>query len=371
MTHINQLLQLLVTLMTLSLSSKIKIKFEDTNWMDECPWDPPSVPINEKDVIGRLKYIANNSTKLFETLSVVKQGKTYSLGRAYTQDMLKWNIGGGTKMERNFSTKLLYDGPIGKNKAFFSQQKVCCTAMGNVATQFDALGQIFFLDNKNPSCEASDSDAENENCNLDAEDPSNWIFYNNFRGDQVVKDWGIKYLGVENVNIPFITRAILLDIAGLKNTKILDGGYEITIQDMKDALKAQNLDIDKDILWGDMIIFYSGWGELFEDKKPIFWLKEPGIGLDIVDFAIENGIVLLGSDAWGLEVYPNPNADIFIPVHHKWCVCHGGYIHELLYLDGWINDARKGLAAWIGAYVYNPVPFKGGVGSPGAPIIML
>eukprot|EP01084_Bolivina_argentea_P140119 246421_1 len=143
MTHMNQLLSLLVTLLTLSVSFQTKIKFEDTNWMDECPWDPMDTPINEKDVIGRLKYIANNSTKLFETLSVVKQGKTYSLGRIYTQDMLI--IHEGTRMERNFTTKLLYDGPIGKNKAFFSQQKVCCTAMGNIATQFDALGQIFFL----------------------------------------------------------------------------------------------------------------------------------------------------------------------------------------------------------------------------------
>eukprot|EP00483_Globobulimina_turgida_P012474 UN12497 len=98
---------------------------------------------------------------------------------------------------------------------------------------------------------------------------------------------------------------------------------------------------------------------------------EPGVGLEIVDFAIEKGIVMLGSDAWGCEVFPNPNKDLFIPIHHKWCVCHGGYIHELLYLTDWINDARQGLVSWIGAYMYNPVAFKGGVGSPGAPIVIV
>ena len=336
--------------------------------MEECPWDTSETPIDKKDVIGRLKFIANNSTKLFETLSIVKQGKTYSLGRIYKRDMLILNE--GNRMERNFSTQLLYDGPIGKNKAFFSQQHVQCTAMGNVGTQFDAIGQIFFVDNqKKQSC--TDSDGDESTCNDIEQDPANWVFYNNFRGDQVVKDWGVNHLGVEQVNIPIISRAILLDIAGLKGVERLGDEYEITMDDMKDALIKQGIDIKKDIKWGDILIFYSGWGQLYEDKVPKFWLKEPGVGLDIVDFALENGIVMLGSDAWGLEVFPNPNKDLFIPVHHKWCVCHGGYIHELLYLDEWIKDARDDKSPWIGAYVYNPVPIEGGVGSPGAPIIML
>eukprot|EP01083_Nonionella_stella_P222747 794549_1 len=143
-----------------------------------------------------------------------------------------------------------------------------------------------------------------------------------------------------------------------------------SVNDIENALKLQNMNVN-DILWGDILLLHSGHSKLAERNDPNFWNYEPGPGLDVVEFAASKGIVMLGSDSGAMERLPS-SAPVgsFLPVHQKWITCYGGLITEFMRFDDWLNDARKGVAPWIGAYFQLPIRIKGAVGSPGGPIVI-
>src|SRR6185295_9541146 len=80
-------------------------------------------------------------------------------------------------------------------------------------------------------------------------------FYNCFQQDQIATRNGFTKLGIEKVGA-LITRGVLIDVAALKGVEMLPDAYEITAQDLQDALKRQNLTIQP----GDAVIVNTGWG---------------------------------------------------------------------------------------------------------------
>src|SRR5499426_4587754 len=81
-------------------------------------------------------------------------------------------------------------------------------------------------------------------------------FYNCFKQDQIATRNGFTKLGIENVGA-FITRGVLIDVAALKGVEMLPDSYEITVQDLQDALKRQSLTLQP----GDAVIINTGWGK--------------------------------------------------------------------------------------------------------------
>jgi hypothetical protein len=65
-------------------------------------------------------------------------------------------------------------------------------------------------------------------------------FYNCVKQDQIATRTGFSKLGIEGVGA-LMTRGVLIDIAALKGVEMLPDSYEITKQDLEDALKRQNL----------------------------------------------------------------------------------------------------------------------------------
>ena len=64
-------------------------------------------------------------------------------------------------------------------------------------------------------------------------------------------------LGVEHTK-PFITRGILVDIAGYKGVPTLAPDYEVTLEDVLGALERQGMSEDT-IEQGDAVLFHYGW----------------------------------------------------------------------------------------------------------------
>src|SRR5499426_4102838 len=63
--------------------------------------------------------------------------------------------------------------------------------------------------------------------------------YNCFKVDEAATRYGFEKLGVENAGALF-TRGVLIDVAGLKGVETLPDNYEITAQDLEQALAKQN-----------------------------------------------------------------------------------------------------------------------------------
>ena len=65
--------------------------------------------------------------------------------------------------------------------------------------------------------------------------------YNCFKIEEISGRGGFTKLGIQNVGA-FITRGVLIDVAGFKGVEMLGDNYEITVEDIEGALKKQNTD---------------------------------------------------------------------------------------------------------------------------------
>ena len=182
--------------------------------------------------------------------------------------------------------------------------------------------------------------------------------YNCFKTDQIATRTGFTKLGVHNVGA-LIARGVLIDVAGYKGVEMLGDSYEITVEDIEGALKKQNMSLQV----GDAVIINTGWGKLWGKENARFSKTCPGIGVKAAQWLIAKDPMLLGSDNWPVEVAPNPDAQISLPVHQLALVVNGVHLLENLKLD---ELAAK--QAYEFAFIIQPLKIQGGTGSTVAPI---
>jgi kynurenine formamidase len=89
----------------------------------------------------------------------------------------------------------------------------------------------------------------------------------------------------------------------------------------------------------------------------------PGIGVAAAEWLAKQDPMLVGADNWPVEVAPNPDPQISLPVHQIMLVVNGIHLLENLKLA---DLAAK--RAYEFAFVMQPLKLKGGTGSTVAPI---
>jgi kynurenine formamidase len=182
--------------------------------------------------------------------------------------------------------------------------------------------------------------------------------YNCYKVDEVSSRTGFNKLGIHKVGT-LMTRGVLIDVAGLKGVETLPDTYEITVQDLEDALKKQNVTLQR----GDAVIINTGWGKLWGKDNARYVKSCPGIGVKAAEWLIAKEPMLLGSDNWPVEVSPNPDNMLSLPVHQIALVVNGVHLLENLKLD---ELAAKRVYEF--AFVMQPLKIEGGTGSTVAPV---
>jgi kynurenine formamidase len=182
--------------------------------------------------------------------------------------------------------------------------------------------------------------------------------YNCFKISDVATRTGFTKLGIEKVGT-LMTRGVLIDVAGLKGVDTLPDAYEITAQDLQQALSKQNLTLRP----GDAVLIHTGWGTLWEKDNARYMKSAPGIGVAAAEWLVTQDPLLVGADNIPVEVSPNPDAQISAPVHQIMLVVHGIHLLENLKLD---ELAAKGVHEF--AFVMQPLKIQGGTGSTVAPV---
>jgi kynurenine formamidase len=182
--------------------------------------------------------------------------------------------------------------------------------------------------------------------------------YNCFKVDEVSSRGGFTKLGIEKVGA-LITRGVLIDVAGLKGVDILGDNYEITEQDLQQALQRQNLKLQP----GDAVIIHTGWGKLWGKDNARYVKSCPGVGVKAAEWLVKQDPMLVGSDNWPVEVAPNPDKEISLPVHQILLVINGIHLLENMKLDE-LTSKR----VYEFAFMMQPLKVKGGSGSTVAPI---
>jgi kynurenine formamidase len=182
--------------------------------------------------------------------------------------------------------------------------------------------------------------------------------YNCFKLDDIATRNGFTKLGIEKVGA-LITRGVLIDIAGLKGVEMLADNYEITDTDIQQALARQKLTL----LPGDAVIIHTGFGKLWNKENARYAKGHPGIGVSAATWIAKQDPMLVGSDNGGVEVNPNPDPKLSLPVHQIMLVVNGIHLLENMKLDELV---AKGIQEF--ELIVQPLKIQGGTGSTVAPI---
>jgi kynurenine formamidase len=135
-------------------------------------------------------------------------------------------------------------------------------------------------------------------------------FYNGWKVQDIVEDWGLGRFGMEAVP-PIITRGVLVDVAGYKGIERLNKGHAITVADVEGALKKEGTSVGP----GDVVLFHTGWGGLWDRDPALFLSGEPGPGLDLIRWLYERRVAAVGTDTWSIGPVPgeDPERPFLVP----------------------------------------------------------
>jgi kynurenine formamidase len=290
-------------------------------------WSPP--PENQrcpsKWGAGDERGSANHMkpATVLNAMKLVKTGEVIELGHVLGPAMPFF----GTRRFDVHTKRTFMNQPSNRRG---SNEEIVVSEIGQVGTQFDGFAH-----------------QTHEN---------SW--YNCFKVDENATRSGFSKLGVHNVGA-IVTRGVLIDVAAYKGVEMLGDTYEITVEDLEGALKKQNTTLQA----GDAIIINTGWGRLYGKENARFVKTCPGIGVKAAQWLIAKDPILLGSDNWPVEVSPNPDSQLSLPVHQIALVVSGTHLLENMKLD---ELAAK--QAYEFAFLMQPLKIQGGSGSTVAPV---
>jgi kynurenine formamidase len=210
-----------------------------------------------------------------------------------------------------------------------SNEELVATELGQVGTQFDGFSHQTIGD----------------------------TMYNCFRVSETMTRAGFTHLGIENVGM-LMTRGVLLDIAKLKGVDMLPADYEITIEDLQEALANVNLALEP----GDAVIINTGWGRLWTRDVERFLGPAPGIGVPAAEWLVTQDPMLVGADNQPVEIQPNPDPEISLPIHQIMLAVNGIHLLERMNLE-----ELAALEVYEFAFVMQPLKIQGATGSTVAP----
>jgi len=293
---------------------------------DKGPWWPHPI-WGLDDQAGASNWIT--AEKILEAVSLVKTGKVYELGHVYKRDMYLMN-------ERSYSMFLVPLNHPEINELVFNDDYLCAE-IGQVGTQLDGFGHV------GKRLRMEDGSVAN-------------VFYNGVTFDEMESPYGLLKLGIENLK-PFITRGILIDVAGYKELDVLPNDYEVTLSDVIGTLTKQGL-TENEIKPGDGLFFNFGWSKFWTTPDYIDdnIRQRPGIGQEVADWIIERKTAIVGSDA-ALD-HPPKNV-----AHSELTLKNGIPNLEFMVFDDLLADN-----VYEFMFVLTPLRLEGATGSPGRPL---
>jgi kynurenine formamidase len=211
-----------------------------------------------------------------------------------------------------------------------SNEEIVISEIGQVGTQFDGFAHQSHEDS----------------------------LYNCYKISETATRSGFTKLGIHQTGM-FFTRGVLIDVAAYKGVETLGDTYEITVEDLEGALKKQGTELQP----GDAILINTGWHKLWGKDNARYGKSCPGLGVKAAQWLIAKDPILLGSDNWPVEVAPNPDPQLSLPVHQIALVVNGVHLLENLKLD---ELATKRVYEF--AFLMQPLKIQGGTGSTVSPV---
>jgi kynurenine formamidase len=262
-------------------------------------------------------------SNVLRAMRLVKSGDVIELGHVLRSDMPLYG-------SRRFEVRRKRSVPVPAANGGSSNEEMVIAELGHVGTHIDGFAHH----------------------TIGAD------LYNCVKQSEVATPSGFTKLGIENAGA-LITRGVLIDVAALKGVATLPPSYEITVADLEQALRRERLALRP----GDAVIINTGWGTLWDKDNARFERSCPGIGVKAAEWLAAQDPMLVGSDNWPVEVFPNPDPQLIMPVHQIMLAANGIHLVENMKLD---ELAAK--RAYEFALVVEPLKIAGATGSTVAPI---
>ena len=178
------------------------------------PWWPS--PHGAGDQAGASNYVTPE--KILSALQIPRTGQTYELGHLYEESMPQYT-------SRPYYLNVVPAAPQVSEGRNVVHGDYFTGYIGQMGTQFDALSH------QGRTLRMADGSIEP-------------VFYNGFTEQSLTGTnrgrGGVEALGVEHMK-PFITRGILVDIAGFRGVDTLGPRDEVTLADVRGALERQGM----------------------------------------------------------------------------------------------------------------------------------
>ncbi|MDH6238103.1 cyclase family protein [Cryobacterium sp. CG_9.6] len=176
---------------------------------------------------------------------------------------------------------------------------------------------------------------------------------------------GGKYVehGVHTIK-PMVCRGVLLDVPTYLGVADLEGGYEITAEDIAGTINTQHTPVGP----GDVVLIRSGWGKKFAEGAAYVGGPSgvPGIGEGAATWLAAQHIHAAGADTIAFERLAPGGGHAHLPAHRVFLVENGIYIIEALDLE---ELASRRLYEFI--FVLVPLNIFGATGSPVRPLALV
>lgn len=292
-------------------------------------------PWGSNDEIGTLNMMTEASK--LQILSRIASGKSYDLSVEYFVGMPSFHALGDPPYQywlTHTPNGTIIDNPNGMGEAMNRKVSYTGDAISmytHMGTHIDALNH-FGLNGK---------------------------IWNGYSPEEHLGDKGWKKTGAETIPI-IIARGVLIDIRSAKGERLLPN-YRITAEDIKEALKKQNLALQP----GDVVLIRTGQAQYYQQASE-YLDNYPGISLDAVKWLVEDQqIMLLGADNLSLEAFPPERADNWVPVHTYLLAEKGMMFIEQMNLKPLAEDR-----VFEFAFIASSLKLRGASGAPMRPIAL-
>ena len=315
-----------MTLRPVALATLVLLQFSIVDAAAQS-WQPPSAAERCPSKWGAAdeRGAANHVTpeRVAQAAKLIRIGEVIELGRVLSSDM---PLAPGRTF--NLYTKRT-NGPLGTNKRY-SNEEIVTAEIGQVGTQLDMFSHQ----------------------GIDG------LSYNCVKIDEVATRTGFSKLGVDKIGALF-ARGVLIDVAALKGVEMLPVDYEIGVADIEAALARERVPLHA----GDAVLIHTGWGRLWGVDNAKYAASSPGIGVAAAEWLAKQDVLLIGADTGPVEILPNPDKQLDLPVHQIALVVNGIFLLENLHLA-----QLAGTHVYEFALLVQPLKIKGGTGSTVAPI---
>jgi kynurenine formamidase len=268
-----------------------------------------------QDEIGAANLLTPQ--KVLEAIRLVREGKTYRLGIVVDRNTPAFpprSVAVTVMMPDQFGGAV-----VGESENRMSYCDDMVTGWFGVGTQIDGLAHL----------------------GIDG------VFYNGNKAQDFVRTTGVTRLGIEKIP-PFVTRAVLVDLARFWNRPRLDGGELVTADELRAAMQQQNVRVTP----GDVVVLHTGWLSLIEQDPRRFGSEEPGIDAAGAEYLASLQPLAVGADTWGVEAVPFKNPKVIWQGHQVLLAQNGIYILENLDTRELVRDGVTEFLFVLGQPLY-------------------